>query len=172
MISVYRNGLMAALLAAVLTGCSTPADEARPEVGATDLQLSVGPPSLDPTPPSDERVTATLGGVALTLEVADDEQEREVGLMDRTSVPPGTGMVFRFDAPTNGRFYMFHVPIPLKAVFISGDKVVSSVVMPPCAEQQPQDCPTYGADGPFDTVVETDPATLPDIAPGDAFAPG
>lgn len=168
MITASRSALLTVLLASALAGCSTPASEARPETVST--VLNPPPPSSPVATPSDERVTATLGGVRLTLEVADDEQERAVGLMDRTSVPPATGMVFRFDAPNTGRFYMFHVPIPLKAVFISGNKVVSSVVMPPCPEQQPQDCPTYGADGPFDTVVETDPATLPDIAPGDTFS--
>jgi uncharacterized membrane protein (UPF0127 family) len=61
------------------------------------------------------------------------------------------------------------VPIPLRAVFIDGDRVVSQVVMPPCEEPEPGDCPTYGADGPFDTVVEVDPATLPDVQPGDRF---
>ena len=110
-----------------------------------------------------------LGGVALELEVADDPRERATGLMGRTSVPPGTGMVFLYDSPTNGRFYMYRVLIPLRATFIADGRVVSSVVMPPCPEQEPQDCPTYGADGPFDPVVETDPATLPDVAAGDAF---
>ena len=115
----------------------------------------------------DERVRATLGGVELVLEVADTVEERAFGLMERTSVPEGTGMVFLYDTPSEGRFYMFKVPIPLTAVFVRDGRVVSSVVMPPCEQSQPQDCPTYGADGPFDTVVETDPATLPDAQPGD-----
>ncbi len=114
-------------------------------------------------------VSATLDGVELELEVADDEQERATGLMRRASVPAGTGMVFRFGQPVNGRFYMYDVPIPLRAVFLRDGKVVSTVVMPPCEEDEPQECPTYGADGPFDTVVETAPDTLPDIEPGDGY---
>jgi hypothetical protein len=39
--------------------------------------------------------------------------------------------------------------------------------MPPCELDDPQDCPTYGPDEPFDTVVETAPETLPDVQPGD-----
>ncbi len=117
----------------------------------------------------DERVSAVLGGVQLELEVADEPAERAVGLMRRTSVPDGTGMVFLFDEAVSTRFYMFDVPIPLKAVFIRDGAVVSSVVMPPCEESEPRACPTYGADGPFDTVVETAPATLPDVQPGDRF---
>ena len=46
---------------------------------------------------------------------------------------------------------------------------VSTVLMPPCEEPEPGDCPTYGADAPYDTVVETAPETLPDVQPGDVF---
>ncbi len=128
-------------------------------------------PSVDDDEPQavDERLSAVLGGVELELEVADEPAERAVGLMRRTSVPDGTGMVFLFDEAVSTRFYMFDVPIPLTAVFLRDGVVVSSVVMPPCEESEPGACPTYGADGPFDTVVETAPATLPDVQPGDRF---
>lgn len=144
----------AALLALVLlTGCGSDA------------------PSVDDDEPQvvQERASAVLGGVELELEVADEPAERAVGLMRRTSVPDGTGMVFLFDEVVSTRFYMYDVPIPLKAVFIRDGAVVSSVVMPPCEQSEPRACPTYGADGPFDTVVETAPETLPDVQPGDRF---
>jgi uncharacterized membrane protein (UPF0127 family) len=118
--------------------------------------------------PADDRLRATLDGVELRLEVADDDAERATGLMRRTSVPPGTGMVFLYDEPIQGRFYMYDVPIPLRAVFVRDGRVVLSVLMPPCPKGvAPGDCPTYGPDEPFDTVVETAPATLPDVRPGD-----
>ena len=120
-------------------------------------------------PAADERLGAVLDGVELRLEVADDARERAVGLMRRESVPPGTGMVFLYDEPSEGRYYMYDVPVPLRAVFVRDGRVVSTVVMPPCAEPEPAQCPTYGADGPYDTVVETAPETLPDVQPGDAF---
>jgi len=129
-------------------------------------------PSVDDDEPQavDERVSAVLGGVQLELEVADEPAERAVGLMRRTSVPDGTGMVFLFDEAVSTRFYMFDVPIPLTAVFLRDGVVVSSVVMPPCEESEPGACPTYGADGPFDMVVETAPDTLPDVQPGDLLS--
>ncbi len=128
-------------------------------------------PTAAPSPAAsqDVRLRATLGGVALLLEVADTEAERAVGLMDRTSVPAGTGMVFTYDGLSTERYYMFHVPVPLKAVFIRDGTVVSAVDMVPCGLEDPYACPTYGADGPYDTVVETAPSTLPEVAPGDAF---
>lgn len=123
-------------------------------------------PAPSTAPP--DRIRATLDGVRLTLEVADTPEERAVGLMRRASVPPGTGMVFLYDEPTDGRFYMYDVPIPLRAVFVRGGAVVYSVVMPPCEKGlAPGECPTYGPDEPFDTVVETAPDTLPDVQPGD-----
>ena len=114
-------------------------------------------------------VARTLDGVELALEVADTRQERSKGLMGRTSVPAGTGMVFRYDGLSENRFYMFDVPIPLRATFVRQGRVVSTVVMPPCGLPEPAACPTYGAAGPYDTVVETDPAVAPDPAPGDAL---
>lgn len=116
----------------------------------------------------DGRVRGTLDGVRLTLEVADTPQERAVGLMRRASVPPGTGMVFLYEQPSEGRFYMYDVPVPLRAVFVREGRVVYAVLMPPCEKGlAPQECPTYGPDEPYDTVVETAPETLPDVQPGD-----
>jgi uncharacterized membrane protein (UPF0127 family) len=122
--------------------------------------------------PPDERVRAVLDGVELELEVADDGAERSVGLQRRTSVPPGTGMVFLYDEPVTGRYWMYDVPVPLRAVFVRNDRVVSSVLMPPCESEVAQSCPTYGPDEPYDTVVETAPETLPDVQPGDLLELG
>lgn len=126
---------------------------------------SSGP--AEPAALPDDRLRATLDGVELVLEVADTPEERAVGLMRRPEVPPGTGMIFRYDEPSTGRFYMYDVPIPLRAVFVRDGVVLYSVLMPPCELDVPQDCPTYGPDEPFDTVVETAPETLPDVQPGD-----
>ena len=144
------------LVGTLVAGCSS-SDE--PEVAAPEAA----------EPAAAERVEAVLDGVELELEVADTREERAVGLMGRESVPPGTGMVFRYDEPSTGRYYMFDVPVPLRAVFVRDGRVVSTVVMPPCTSQVPTQCPTYGADGPYDTVVETAPETLPAVEPGDVL---
>lgn len=156
-----RRALLVAPLLAV-TACS---GGGSPSVAPTAAP-TVSPPAA--TAPAGG-VVGVLDGVQLQLEVADTPEERAVGLMGRTSVPAGTGMVFLYDAPSNGAFYMFRVPIPLRATFIRQGRVVSTVVMPPCPEPVASDCPTYGADGEFDTVVETDPAVAPRPEPGDAF---
>ncbi len=131
--------------------------------GRPDPQVPTATASSAPAAPSasEDRATVTLGRVgAVRAEIADTPDERAVGLMGRTSVPPGTGMVFLYDAPSTGRFYMFHVPVPLTAVFASEGRVVGVVEMAPCPLSDPAACPTYGPDEPFDTVLETAPATV------------
>ena len=151
-----RRGLLLAAAALLLPACSS-GDAAAP----TEATGS----------PLPDRVRAVLDGVDLQLEVADEQDERATGLMRRASVPPGTGMVFLYDEPVTHRFYMYDVPVPLRAVFVRDGRVVGSVLMPPCAEAEPAACPTYGVDAPYDTVVETAPETLPDVRPGDALVP-
>jgi uncharacterized membrane protein (UPF0127 family) len=148
-----RLALVVAALLLTVTGCSDDGGDGRAAA----------------TPPPPERVRATLDGVPLTLEVADDPDERAYGLMNRTSVPPGSGMVFRFDGLVDSPFYMFSVPVPLRAVFVREGRVVSTLVMPPCPLADPDACPTYGPEGLYDTVIETAPETLPDVVPGDAY---
>ena len=150
-----RRGAPAALVGALLlAGCSD--DTPQPSDGATVGQRI------------DEKVEAVLGGVELELEVADEPDERAVGLMGRTEVPAGTGMVFQYDEPSTGpSFYMFQVSIPLTAVFVREGRVVHIADMEPCPASDPGDCPLYGPDGEFDTVVETAPATVADVQVGD-----
>lgn len=112
-------------------------------------------------------VDAQLGGVRLRLEVAETEPQRAIGLMGRTSVPPGTGMLFRFGGPVRDRFYMFRTLVPLVVVFVRDGTVVGTAQMTPCAQSDPTACPTYGPGVPYDTAVETAPQTLPNVKPGD-----
>jgi uncharacterized membrane protein (UPF0127 family) len=143
------------LLGLTLAGCSGGSG-----TGSTDAP-SVGQ-SLG------ERVDAVLGGVELELEVADEPQERAVGLMGRTEVPAGTGMLFDYDEPASGpSFYMFQVDIPLVAVFVLDGRVVHVALMEPCPSADPAQCPLYGPPGEYDAVVETAPAAVADVQVGD-----
>lgn len=136
--------------------------------GCGGTERPVAAPTRGPSPTAAPASTAPASTVVVRVgraapvraEVADTADERAVGLMRRTSVPLGTGMVFRYDAASTGRYYMFQVPVPLTAVFASGGRVVGVVDMPPCTEPTPQACQTYGPDAPFDTVLETAPETL------------
>lgn len=129
-----------------------------------------GSPPAPRTPPV-VTVPVTVGSAPpVRAEVADTEAERETGLMDRTVVPPGTGMVFRWDTPSRDKFYMFHTRVPLTAVFASAGRVVGVYEMAPCPSEQPQTCPLYGPDAAYDAVLETAPETVRGrVRVGDAF---
>lgn len=155
-----RSLSLAAALLLALTGCAD--DDAAPP----SAEPSAARPSEGVAQSIEEKVRATLGGVELELEVADEPQERATGLMGRTEVPPGTGMVFLFDEPVTSSFYMFQVPVPLTAAFVRDGVVVGIEQMAPCTEREPSACPLYGPDGSYDTVVETAPATLAGLETG------
>ena len=156
---------VAACLLTLLSGCSSSGDDA----SAPTAEPSAAAPEVGQR--IEQTADAVLGGVELTLEVADEAEERAVGLMGRTEVPAGTGMVFLFDEPVNSSFYMFQVPIPLRATFVRDGVVVGVVDMPPCEQEQPDDCPLYGPGTSYDTVVETAPETLPGLEVGARLEP-
>lgn len=55
------------------------------------------------------------------VEIADDPQERERGLMYRTVMAEGEGMLFDFQQPQLLSFWMKNTLIPLDIIFIGAD---------------------------------------------------
>jgi uncharacterized membrane protein (UPF0127 family) len=71
--------------------------------------------------------------VLLKVEVADDEKERERGLMFRDSLAERSGMVFIFFEQTAGGFWMKNTRIPLSIAFFDRDgKILRILDMDPC----------------------------------------
>jgi uncharacterized protein len=88
----------------------------------------------------------------LQVEIADTDEERQRGLMGVTDLPTNHGMVFRWDAPTDGTFWMKDTLIPLSIAFVDANgKVVSVSDMQPCTSDP---CPTYAATAPYVTAIE------------------
>jgi uncharacterized membrane protein (UPF0127 family) len=84
---------------------------------AVALTLAAG---CGPTEPS--AVIATAGGpVEVTVEVAATDPVRARGLMYRTSLADGHGMLFVFPTETDHAFWMKNTFIPLDLLFIGGD---------------------------------------------------
>jgi len=63
----------------------------------------------------------------LRLEVARTEAQREYGLMNRTSLPKHTGMIFVFPQDGKIAFWMKDTLIPLDMVFVGADGTVRLV---------------------------------------------
>ncbi|MGH2591663.1 MAG: DUF192 domain-containing protein, partial [Actinomycetota bacterium] len=124
------------LISVVLTlgGCSEPA----PEPSGTERAQIV--------------IEADGGTVRLDVEVADDADERQVGLMGRTSLEEDAGMVFVFPEPTAASFWMKDTLIPLSIAFWNDDGAVAAILdMEPC-EADP--CPSYDPGVEFTFALE------------------
>ena len=62
----------------------------------------------------------------IQAEVASTQQARQVGLMNRTSMPTDSGMLFIFDQKATHCFWMSNTKIPLAIAFLTDDgKIVN-----------------------------------------------
>lgn len=79
------------------------------------------------------------GAVTLSIEIADTDAKREYGLMNRTTLPPDSGMLFIFQPPADARqigFWMKDTLIPLSIAFIEPDMTIESLQeMEPMSQQ-------------------------------------
>jgi uncharacterized membrane protein (UPF0127 family) len=81
-------------------------------------------------------VPLQMGTGTLTVEVADDDGERQLGLMYRDSLGADAGMVFVYPDEAIRRFWMKDTRIPLSIAFLDSAGVVVHVAdMRPLTEQ-------------------------------------
>lgn len=67
------------------------------------------------------------GSARFSVEIADEPQERNLGLMNRTEMAQSAGMLFIYDTPVHATFWMRNTLIPLDMVFITPQGVVSHI---------------------------------------------
>ncbi|MGQ3101426.1 MAG: DUF192 domain-containing protein [Sphingopyxis solisilvae] len=74
-------------------------------------------------------VTVTMAGKVhvFNVEVARTDAEQDRGLMFRTSLPADGGMLFPFEKPRIGSFWMKNTLIPLDMIFIRGDGSIDRI---------------------------------------------
>ena len=141
---------LAALLAALLAlaGCGGGS-------GATTAGAPPGSPSFDKAKAS---IETAKGPVALDVEIAETEAQRDFGLMLRKSLPDDAGMAFLFPSDTKATFWMKDTLIPLSVAFADGDgKILAILDMEPCKADP---CPVYDPGVSYRTALEVNKGAL------------
>jgi uncharacterized protein len=106
---------------------------------AQDLQVPKVPPR-----PADTLVMLPDGST-VHVELAKTEAERNFGLMERTSLPQGRGMLFIHDQPGHYSYWMYDCKIGLDIIWMDQNHriVEMSPDTPPCKGKS-DTCPSYG----------------------------
>lgn len=95
-----------------------------------------------------------IGDKTLEVEIADTEQARTCGLMNRETLEEGKGMLFIFDRPAPLSFWMKNTTIPLSiGYFDENRKLLNTADMKPSTKGQ-VDFPVYPSAGPARYALE------------------
>ncbi len=113
------------------------------------------------------KITDSLGHskAVFDIEVADDDYQRETGLMYRNSMQDNQAMLFVFDNEQPRYFYMKNTYIPLDIIFVSKDSVIVSIAK----DAKVMDEATLPSQFPAQYVLEVNAGLCEqkDIRPGD-----
>ena len=114
-----------------------------------DLQV----PYVAPRPPN--TLVMLPDGSTVHVELATSEAERNYGLMGRTKLPEGRGMLFVNDQESRQAYWMYHCKIGLDIVWMDAEHriVEMSPNTPPCLGKS-NTCPNYGGQEPSQYVLE------------------
>ena len=69
-------------------------------------------------------VDLNVGGTPLKVEVADTQESLANGLMYRSALPDGQGMLFVLGPPRQASFWMKNTKIPLSVGYINGNAIL------------------------------------------------
>lgn len=153
----HRITVLSALLAIpVLAGCG--------EAGGTSGGVSTDQPV--PIVVGQEVRTAQIriGGIEVTAEIADNEELRAKGLMNRDSLAENHGMLFVYGAAQVRSFWMRNTRIPLDIAFIDANGVIINI-----EQMEPQSDENYYSQGPMMYALEMDQGWFEanGVGPGD-----
>jgi uncharacterized membrane protein (UPF0127 family) len=110
-----------------------------------------------------ETSTVTVDGRELSVAVAETPDQRSQGLMGVTDLGGLDGMLFVFQADSDGGFWMKNTLIPLDIVFFTADGgFVNSLTMTPCTQDP---CQTYRPGGAYRYALEAPAGNLSFVTP-------
>jgi uncharacterized membrane protein (UPF0127 family) len=113
------------------------------------LQIGAHAQGVKPIPfPKKEMIFSN--GVKLKVEVARSDEQRARGLMYRTSLPEGTGMLFVFPREMPLGFWMKNTLIPLTIGYFDKRRVLSETLDmdPPLGPVRDEQLPRYQSKAP------------------------
>lgn len=110
-------------------------------------------------PAQAQTIQATLAGQPYQLELVADPDSRRQGLMGRTSLAAGEGMLFDFPVSTRPAIWMRNMQISLDLLFVDENAQLVQVFteVPPCTASP---CAIYQADQALRFVIEVAPGTV------------
>lgn len=154
------TGVMAGVLLLVLSLAVIPVSAASPVVPiAATPTVPAAPPWQDELVPRPRPLTITVGTTPVRVEVANNEDERELGLGYRDGLLPGTGMLFVWDrgAPAEPRtFWMGGMRFCLDIIFLNEGKITGATesVCPGVPGAPSDEIPRQASPGPAEFVLE------------------
>ncbi|HQC50699.1 MAG: hypothetical protein BWY40_00970 [bacterium ADurb.Bin270] len=98
---------------------ATPPPDAVNDHVATPFQGTMNPGAV---------ATIVIGEASFSVEIAESDEERRLGLMNRESIPPNYGMWFVFPELVREPFWMKDTQIPLDIIFVGDDMRVVDII--------------------------------------------
>jgi len=102
--------------------------------------------------------SVTINNITYQVEIADETDERSLGLMNRQELAPNQGMLFIFNDERIRSFWMKNTYIPLDMIFINKNQEIVTIHenVRPCEEQSPKQntCSSYQSTEPAKYVLE------------------
>lgn len=92
----------------------------------------------------------------IEVEIARTDEEKRKGLMGRSELPDGMGMLFLYEKDSNPVMWMKDMLIPIDIVFIGDDLKINYIEMSaePCIGKIDRQCNRYGSAIPSTYVLE------------------